>query len=487
MKKLIVTARPAELGLDFPGIEVVSPKAYLTEPRFARMGRVRVFNLAGEYRYQSKGYYVSLLAEARGHAAVPDVKRIQDLKAPDIVRLASEDLDELIQRSLHDLKSDQFTLSIYFGANMAARYARLARELHLLFQAPMMRARFARTRKWQLTGLRAIPFREVPEAHRDFLREAAAAYFARKRYPSARDGVTAYDLAILTDPKEKAPPSNRKALQRFTEAAEAAGFSVTFIGKEDAHRIPEFDALFLRETTSVNHHTYRMARRAQSEGVAVLDEPDGIVRCANKVFLAERIAAARLPAPETLIVHADNTQEVVPRLGLPVVLKLPDAAFSLGVKKARTEEELHALLEDMLRQSDLVVAQAFMPTDFDWRIGVLDGEPLFACRYYMARGHWQIYNWNARRADVEGEFDAVPIAQVPPAVLDAALRIVQRIGPGLYGVDLKEVDGKPYLIEVNDNPNIDAGVEDRELGTELYARVIAALLRRVHQRRESHG
>ena len=35
---------------------------------------------------------------------------------------------------------------------------------------------------------------------------------------------------------------------------------------------------------------------------------------------------------------------------------------------------------------------------------------------------------------------------------------------GLFGVDLKEVDGKACLIEVNECPNIDHGVEDQVLG-----------------------
>ena len=37
-----------------------------------------------------------------------------------------------------------------------------------------------------------------------------------------------------------------------------------------------------------------------------------------------------------------------------------------------------------------MVAQSFLPTEFDWRVGILDGEVLFVCRYYMARRHWQI-------------------------------------------------------------------------------------------------
>jgi glutathione synthase/RimK-type ligase-like ATP-grasp enzyme len=57
-------------------------------------------------------------------------------------------------------------------------------------------------------------------------------------------------------------------------------------------------------------------------------------------------------------------------------------------------------------------------------------------------------------------------------VVKLAARAARLIGDGLYGVDLKVVRGKPVVIEINDNPNIDAGVEDAALGDELYRRVM---------------
>ena len=164
------------------------------------------------------------------------------------------------------------------------------------------------------------------------------------------------------------------------------------------------------------------------------------------------------------------------------MLKQPDSSFSQGVVKASDPAELREQLNRLLRRSDLVVAQAFMPTDFDWRIGVLAGRPLYACRYFMARRHWQII---AREGDRrrEGASEAVPVAEVPPAVIDAAIRAAALMGDGLYGVDLKEVEGRPYVIEVNDNPSIDHRYEDGVLGDELYRAIMADFRRRLEQRR----
>ncbi|HBO6141094.1 TPA: RimK family alpha-L-glutamate ligase, partial [Pseudomonas aeruginosa] len=46
-------------------------------------------------------------------------------------------------------------------------------------------------------------------------------------------------------------------------------------------------------------------------------------------------------------------------------------------------------------------------------------------------------------------------------------------------VDLKQAGDKVLVIEVNDNPNIDAGVEDGQLGDELYRRILQAFVQRL--------
>ena len=75
-----------------------------------------------------------------------------------------------------------------------------------------------------------------------------------------------------------------------------------------------------------------------------------------------------------------------------MVIKTPDSSFSLGVKKANDKEELEQILDTMFEHSDLLIAQEFTPTDFDWRIGILDGKP----GYVFARGKWKYFS-NIRR------------------------------------------------------------------------------------------
>ncbi|GAB3815173.1 RimK family protein [Pontibacter rugosus] len=480
MRKIVVVDHSKDWDEAIEDTEVVDAQTYLTDTSYTDIRNARVFNLCRSYRYQSAGYYVSLLAEARGHKAIPSVTTMQDLKSPTIVRAITVEIEELIQKSLAGLKSKSFTLSMYFGQNVAAKYEKLCKALHDHFQSPLLRAQFVYKDSWVLQSISAIPINEVPAAHHRYLKQFAKSYFARHRFTGARLSRKTYDLAILVDPQEKAPPSNQKAIQHFVEAAESLGFYTELITKDDYRRLGEFDALFIRETTAVNHHTYRFARKAFADGLIVIDDPASILRCTNKVYLAELLTKAKVRIPKTMIIHKDNRDMVEAELGLPCVLKKPDSSFSQGVVKAKDQESLIKELDEMLADSELIIGQEYTPTDFDWRIGVLDKQPLYACKYYMAKGHWQIYNWNGKKKqDEEGADEIVPFEQVPFHVLHTALKAANLIGDGLYGVDLKEIDGKAYVIEVNDNPSIDAGCEDKILKKELYISIIKSIKKRI--------
>ena len=168
-----------------------------------------------------------------------------------------------------------------------------------------------------------------------------------------------------------------------------------------------------------------------------------------------------VPVPETVVIAGKaDLEEAARRLGFPLVLKIPDSAFSRGVKKADNAAELKALADKWLEDSDLLIAQKFMPTDFDWRVGVLGGEPLFAVQYLMAKKHWQIVNHDKGGKPIEGGFKAFTLAEAPAEVVETAVRAARCIGDGLYGVDLKQTPQGVVVIEVNDNPNLEHGVED---------------------------
>ncbi|MBN2718365.1 MAG: RimK family protein [Deltaproteobacteria bacterium] len=485
MKILLVVANAKKWPLNIPDAEVVSARKYLTEPVFSRLSGVRVFNLMYPCRYQSQGYYVSLLAEARGHRPVPSITTLRDLHTPAMVRMTDAAIHDTVQKSLSGIKSDRFELSIYFGRNLAKRYDRLARELLTRFHAHFLRAVFVRSKsEWTLQNISPISINEVPQSHYEFVEEAAANYFSKAGYRQKKIQQFRYSLAILHQPEEKEPPSNSAALKKFIRAGQKLDLDVQLITKDDFGRLSEFDALFIRETTNVNNHTFRFARYAEADGLVVIDDPQSIIRCANKVFLAELLDHQRIATPKTMIVHKDNVELIHHTLGLPCVLKQPDSAFSMGVKKVDSPETLKLVANQMLEKSELIIAQAYLPTDFDWRVGILDGKVIFVCRYFMVRDHWQIVQRNHQGdKKIEGDADTLHPDEAPEEVIRIALRAAAPIGRGLYGVDVKQVENRFYVIEVNDNPNIDAGLEDALQQDALYHQIMAVFLHRIEQKK----
>ena len=490
MRNLVVVNDPKEWSFSQEGLEVIAARKYLTHPSYTTLDKVRVINLCRSLGYQKIGYYVSLLADARGHKPMPSIETIQNMKDRAIAAIAGADLQEIVEESLQKVQSEEFVLSVYFGRNMARRHEQLASALFRMFPSPYLQANFSRSDKsgrWRLDSIKPMAIDEIPAGHEGFAQEATTDFLQKGWRPQKRTQ-RPYDLAILHDPQMPEPPSNKKALQMFAKAGEEVGFNVEFIQQEDYSRLGEFDALFIRETTGVNHHTFRFACRAEALGLVCIDDTASILRCSNKVFLAEMADQQDILVPETMIVHRGNVDDLVARLGLPCVLKQPDSSFSAGVRKVTTTQELNEQVEAMLEKSDLVIAQGFVPTEFDWRIGVLDGQPLFACRYYMADGHWQILKRDegGKKEDV-GRAETVPVEMAPTRVVKTALKAANHVGKGLYGVDLKEVSGKVYMIEVNDNPNIDHGFEDEVIGEELYLRVMRTFFARVNARHRGWG
>lgn len=482
MATLIVSDSTVEWEMDLPGVEFLDATQYLTDPNQAERRNVKLFNLCRSLKHQSTGYYVSLLAEARGHRPVPGVIAIQDMKSQTMIRSVSEELDEMIQKAFSTLQSDQFELSVYFVRNLAKRYEKLARHLFNIFQIPLLRIRLVKNKSWMIRSVKALGTNDIPASHQDFLIESARKYFTKSTTTRVRQKRLRYDLAILHDPQEKEnSPSDEAALRKFSKAAEKVGIASELITRDDTGRLLEFDALFIRQTTAMNHFTYRLARKATSEGLIVIDDPVSIARCTNKVYLAELLNRHHIAIPQTLILHQKNINDVADVLGFPCVLKKPDSSFSQGVIKVKSQAELDTRIGEFLNESELVVAQQFLPTTFDWRIGILDQKPLFACQYYMAPGHWQIIQQEKDGRGRYGKSKTVPVELAPRKAVQLAVKAANLIGNGLYGVDVKESDGKFVIIEVNDNPNIDVGCEDAILKDELYLRIMELFLKRIEQ------
>lgn len=480
---LILVENLSDIGQAETPHKVMRIADYLSNPKLFVGRRPYVLNLARSYGYQSEGYYASLLAEARGHRVSPSILTMKELSQKALYAHALPDLNARLREARSKGAETVERMFVAFSRTPEKGYERLAREASDWFRTPALEIEFDTKAPFEISRIKPVPPHKLKDERRAFFLDALAAYTAGRIKAEKSRTPARWSLAILMDDKEKTPPSSHASMKRFASVADKMGIEVEVIDPSDLTSLSEFDALFIRATTSIDNYTYRFARRAEQEGMPVIDDTTSMIRCTNKVYLKEILANANVPIPPTEILDEKTPLAgVMERLGSPVILKTPDGSFGAHMVKAHTLEELKAGAKDIFKETALVIAQSFVPTAFDWRVGVLGGEPIYACQYEMARGHWQIVKHGKDGKMTEGGHKTFAIEDVPAEVVDVAVRAARLIGDGLYGVDLKDTGNGVVVIEINDNPSMDYDVEGQVLKDELWRKILTWFSNRLEKR-----
>ncbi len=518
----IVVSDPDDLP-EISSERLLGADAYLDGRERSSTG-LTVVNLCRSYRYRTKGYYVSLLADARGHRVIPPVEAIEGLSESfavfrvlreagiptvDLVEMrarrlslpttipAEDDAGEGLpgrptpllrvagngEMSMRPAGDAEFEEALaYFGACADPRFRAAAEAVYREWPYPVLRLQFVREEEeWRVAHVAAVSVRQLSTEERVPLVEALRdeRRVLRRGSPLPR-ALKRASIAVLVDEQDPFSPSSSETLDRLERVAGRMNVYVHRIGLDEIERLGEYDALFIRALTGVREPAFQFALRAEMLDMPVIDDPQSIIRCSNKVFLEELLGREGIPTPRTRVITSRTPWDKVAELGCPVVVKLPDGSFSSAVHKCGSAEEYQRVAAELARRSPLLIAQEYLPTEFDWRVTVLDGKVLFTARYFMAQGHWQIRSQEAGAARY-GRVEAVPRERAPRPVVQLALRAAALIGTGLYGVDLKETPNGPVVIEVNDNPNLDIGYDDAADGSVIYEDLVGYFLRRIEE------
>ena len=287
-------------------------------------------------------------------------------------------------------------------------------------------------------------------------------------------------LGIYVERYTISSSSEMNALMRLSQEARKLGHRADVLFRPDMYKIPEYDAIFIRALTDPLNSAYVAARTAEMHGIPVIDDPDSIRICCDKVSMYRHLMHSGVPIPDTRMIERqaidrELAEKLIAELGTPVVLKAPNSSFSMYVEKVTNAEEFLAVAKRFLRRANRIIAQRFMKSAFDWRVGTLGGEPLYICQYIIPKNHWKILTYTSEGKTVEGTVKGVPLDKAPAGLIDCAVAAANAVGRGIYGVDVKQVDDGYVVIEVNDNPTINAGDEDQASG-DLYERVVRFLL-----------
>lgn len=287
-------------------------------------------------------------------------------------------------------------------------------------------------------------------------------------------------IAIFTERSSLRRSGELNALFRFREVAIELGHDLDFIFKDDIKYFKNYDAIFIRALTDPLNNSYVISRLAELNGIKVLDSSRDIRICSDKVNMYSHLKKANVPFPETLFLNKEeltmeNARDILEQLGMPVVLKAPNSSFSAYVDRAYKAEDVIKIGKRFFRRADLIIVQQYMPSKFDYRVVMLDGKVISVVKYVMNGNAWKIVDEDENGKTIQCDVEGVDIENVNQELIEVAKKAGNSIGKGLYGIDIKEIDGEFYVIEVNDNPNIDSGLEDQK-SPKIYEWIIKYLL-----------
>ncbi len=522
---LVVLTNPADLP-DIP-LRTFSADAFLQGDGVPP--RETVLNLCRTHKDLTKGYYVSLVADARGLRVIPGVDTLKLLEdsaalfraldeAPGVhvvtpeemahrrkelarARRAAAKLEKSqtattprskapawIVRELDKEKDVQYRPArpgevreevIVLGCSVSRALARVAARVFRACPIPLLRLGLLKEQGvWKVVEVTQERLADLQEPQKRLLVRELRRPNALQRWVARKRPDPRLSLAILYDSRSPYAPSTAETIEKIERTAARMGVHVVRLAPDGLSRLADHDALLVRALTGLSEPAFRFASRAEALGMTVVDDTQSIIRCGNKVFLHELLKREGVPTPPTWITAPTTPyKKIAEKLGSPFIIKLPEGSFSTAVRKVSSEADYRREAAAMASHSPLIIAQGFMPTDFDWRVTTLGGKVLFVCKYHMATGHWQIRAADARGVRY-GRVEAVARDYAPRDVVRTALKAARLVGDGLYGVDLKVGPDGPVVIEVNDNPNLDVGYDDAADGNVIYEDIIEYFIQR---------
>lgn len=100
--------------------------------------------------------------------------------------------------------------------------------------------------------------------------------------------------------------------------------------------------------------------------MVVIDDPQSIIRCTNKVYLKELFEKEKTQIGLSMLFksNVNSYEEITEQLGSPFILKIPDGSFSIGMKKVNNEIELDEALKVLFDKSSILAGSGIHSNRF---------------------------------------------------------------------------------------------------------------------------
>jgi len=251
--------------------------------------------------------------------------------------------------------------------------------------------------------------------------------------------------------------------KRLREEAVSRGHTFNFIDFEDCkitaagiiyrgELLEGYDAVLPRIMPDLFGYGVELTRAFEGLVPLVADTSQSIEIAGNKLKTHELLERAGMASPRTCAFStADELDDVISQLGLPLVIKTSVGTQGAGVELARTAQEAHSLVEKLLASEQEFLIQEFIEEagGADIRVFVVGDKAVAAMKRQGKNGEFRsnIY--------LGGSAEAVTM---DPAEARLAVNAAQALGLGYAGVDLLRSKRGPLIIELNASPGLE-GIE----------------------------
>ncbi|HEX2255583.1 MAG TPA: RimK-like ATPgrasp N-terminal domain-containing protein, partial [Afifellaceae bacterium] len=213
---VLVVSQPRDLAArDLPHV-VVTSDDYVARPFMFAGAPQKIINLARSYRYQTAGYYCSLLAEARGHRVLPSVETILELRSRSHYEHALPELEEALNREVKAAgEAVPKSLFVAFGRPDVAGFERFSELIFDWFRAPALTVSLKGTEWRSIAKIELTPITKFTAAQRATFTEALKGHTMRKWRAPRQRTAPRYSIAVLHDSKDPLPPTKLHSLEHW--------------------------------------------------------------------------------------------------------------------------------------------------------------------------------------------------------------------------------------------------------------------------------
>lgn len=260
-------------------------------------------------------------------------------------------------------------------------------------------------------------------------------------------------------------------IHRFLEAGRKRGLDLSvvhprlfelIVGNEkdwraeyDGERLPRPDFIIPRTGSETSYFTLAVLRHFQRQDVAMVNGPEAVEACADKLQTLQRLSAAGLPIPKTILAKFPVDVDLIEReLGFPVVVKTLRSTRGAGVLLCRDRnqfDDLASLLGDANPGSDFIFQQYVAASHGrDVRLLVIDGAVAASMERRATNGGFK------SNISLGGVGECIT---APAAMASLAVQAAKALNLDVAGIDvLFDADGGYRICEANSSPGF-AGLE----------------------------